>query len=100
MNVFEAIRPLLRRLAFNLHNFGLSEIELKLVVGLNFTVAWLSWVDYNFELNAGQFQSLWDERQWVVTCGSQRWTSRLARRQHNSPALIFHAAEQQSVQKH
>ena len=31
MNVSEATRQLLRRLAFNLHNFGLSEIELKLV---------------------------------------------------------------------
>jgi len=36
MNASEATRQLLRRLAFNL--FGLSEIELKLVVGLNFTV--------------------------------------------------------------
>ena len=42
MNVFEVARQLLRHLAFNLHNFGLSEIELKLVVGLNYTVAWLS----------------------------------------------------------
>jgi len=31
MNVSEATRQLLRRLAFNLHNFGLYEIELKLV---------------------------------------------------------------------
>jgi len=38
MNTSEATRQLLRHLAFNLHNFGLSEIELKLVVGLNFTV--------------------------------------------------------------
>jgi len=34
MNAPEATRQLLRRLAFNLYNFGLSEIELKLVVGL------------------------------------------------------------------
>ena len=32
MNMSEATRQLLRRLAFNLHNFGLSEIELNLVV--------------------------------------------------------------------
>jgi len=31
MDVSEATRQLLCRLAFNLHNFGLSEIELKLV---------------------------------------------------------------------
>ena len=31
MNMSEATRQLLRRLPFNLHNFGLSEIELKLV---------------------------------------------------------------------
>jgi len=31
MNVSEATRQLLRRLAFNLHNFVLSEIEMKLV---------------------------------------------------------------------
>jgi len=42
MNTSEATRQLLRRLAFNLDNFGLSEIELKLVVGLNFTVTGLS----------------------------------------------------------
>ena len=38
MNMSEATRQLLCHLAFNLHNFGLSEIELKLVVDLNFTV--------------------------------------------------------------
>ena len=38
MNASKTTRQLLRHLAFNLHNFGLSEIELKLVVGLNFTV--------------------------------------------------------------
>ena len=37
-----ALLQLLRRLAFNLSNFGLSEIELMLVVGLNFTVTWWS----------------------------------------------------------
>ena len=42
VNVSEATRQLLCRLAFNLRNFGLSEIELKLVVGLNFPVAGLS----------------------------------------------------------
>jgi len=42
VNASEVTRQLLRHLAFNLHNFGLSEIELKLVVGLNYTVAWLS----------------------------------------------------------
>jgi len=38
MNVSKAIRQLLLDLAFNIHKFGLSEIELKLVVGLNFTL--------------------------------------------------------------
>jgi len=38
MNASEVTRQLLRCLAFNLQNFGLSEVELKLVVGLNFTV--------------------------------------------------------------
>jgi len=42
MSASEATRQLLRHLAFNLHNFGLSEIELRLVVGLNFTVTGLS----------------------------------------------------------
>ena len=42
MNASEATRQLLRRLAFNLHNLGLPEIELKFVVGLNFTVTGLS----------------------------------------------------------
>jgi len=46
----KATRQLLHHLAFNLHNFGLSEIELKLVVGLNFTVTRQSWVDYNSKL--------------------------------------------------
>ena len=41
MNASEVTRQLLCCLAFNLHNFGLSEIELKLVVGLNFTVTGL-----------------------------------------------------------
>ena len=91
MNTFEATRQLLRRLAFNLHNFGLSEIELKLVVSVNFTVTGLSWVDYNLELNTGRIQSLWDEQQWVVAYGGQCRPSRLARRQHDSPALMFHA---------
>jgi len=44
MNTSEATRQLLRRVAINLYNFGLSEIELKLVVGLNFTVTRQSWV--------------------------------------------------------
>jgi len=38
MNVSEAIRQLSRGLAFNLHNLGLFEIELKPGIGLNFTV--------------------------------------------------------------
>jgi len=38
----EVTRQLLHHLAFNLHNFGLSEIEVKLVVGLNFTVSGLT----------------------------------------------------------
>jgi len=38
MNASEATRQLLRHLAFDLHNFGLSEIKLKLVIGLNYTV--------------------------------------------------------------
>jgi len=42
MNVSEATSQLLCCLAFNLHNFGVSEIELKLVVGVNFTVTGLS----------------------------------------------------------
>jgi len=42
MNGSEVTRQLLRRLAFNLRNFGLSENELKVVVvGLNFTVTGL-----------------------------------------------------------
>ena len=56
MNVSKAIIQLLRDLAFNIHNFGLSEIELKLVVGLNFTLTRRSRVDYNLELNAGRFR--------------------------------------------
>ena len=39
MNVSEATRQLSCHLAFNLHNFGLSQIELKLEVGLNIIVA-------------------------------------------------------------
>jgi len=58
MNASEATKQLLRRLALKLHNFGPSEIELKLVVSVNITVTGLSWVDYNLELNAPQFQSL------------------------------------------
>jgi len=42
VNASIATRQSLHRLVFNLHNFGLSEIELKLVVGLNFTVTGLS----------------------------------------------------------
>ena len=88
MNASEATKQLLRHLALKL---GPSEIELKLVVSVNITVTGLSWVDYNLELNAPQFQSLWDERQWVVTyCGQWR-PSCFARWQQNSPALIFHA---------
>jgi len=38
MNASKTTRQLLSHLALNLNKFGLSEIELKLVVGLNFTV--------------------------------------------------------------
>ena len=38
MNASEATRQLICHVAFNIPNFGFSEIELKLVVGLNFTV--------------------------------------------------------------
>ena len=41
MNASEATRQLLRRLAFNLYDFGHSEIELKLVVSVKFTVTGL-----------------------------------------------------------
>jgi len=88
MNTCEVTRQLLCRLAFNFHNIGLSEIELRLVVGLNFTVTGLSWVDCNLELNSGL--SLWDERQWVVVYGSQWQASHFLRRQRNSLPLMFH----------
>jgi len=39
MNASETTRELLRRVAFNLYNIGLSEMELKLVVDLNFTLS-------------------------------------------------------------
>jgi len=42
MNASEATKQLLRRLALKLHNFGPSEIELKLVVSVNITVTGLS----------------------------------------------------------
>jgi len=42
VNASEATKQLLRHLAFNIRNFGLFEIELKLVVGLNFTATGLS----------------------------------------------------------
>jgi len=54
MNASKATRQLLRHLAFRLHNFVLSEIELKLVVGLNFTITRWSYVVHKLELNAGQ----------------------------------------------
>jgi len=54
MNASEATRQLLRRLAFNL--FGLSEIELKLVVGLNFTVTGWSWVTWTCIISLVQQQ--------------------------------------------
>jgi len=87
MNAPAVTRQLLCHPAFNFRNFELSEIELKLLVGLNFRVTRRSWVDYNLELNAGRIQSLWDEQQWVVTYGGQWRLSRFAKRQ---PALIFH----------
>jgi len=61
-------------------------IELKLVLGLNFTVTGLSWVeswvDYNLtQVGCSRFEMLWDEQQWVVAYGGQ----------HEPVALIIHA---------
>jgi len=59
-------------------------IERKPVLGLQFTVTGLSWVDYNLELNSVALIR-------VAMSRNLRRPSRFAGRQHNNPALIIHA---------